>query len=60
MQDNGEILAQARMQREAIAINDGLFKDQYGPAAWVIEGSSLVGRLVGAVIPSGASKDDSD
>jgi hypothetical protein len=42
-----------------IAVSDGSFQDQYGTAAWVLEGSTPKGRIVGAVIVPGTAKDQS-
>jgi hypothetical protein len=30
----------------ALAVSGGLFADKYHPAAWVLEGSSSVGRII--------------
>lgn len=59
MQDVGEILSHAIHQVDTIAISDSSLKDQYGTAAWVIEGCSYVGHLVGAAIVPGTNKDHS-
>jgi hypothetical protein len=40
MIDQGVTIAQALRSREAIAVSDGSFKNEYGTAAWVIEGDS--------------------
>jgi hypothetical protein len=37
----GFILAEAIKQGDAIAASDGSFQDQYGSAAWVLEGACL-------------------
>ena len=50
--DNGLAIATALRQGTAIAVSDGSFKDSQGTAAFIIEGASLEGRLVGVnVIP---------
>jgi hypothetical protein len=59
MQDEGSILAQAIQEGEAIAISDGSFHDQYGTAAWVLEGCVSTGRAIGAVVVPGTAKDQS-
>jgi hypothetical protein len=52
-------LAKAIQEGEAIAISDGSFQDQYGTAAWALEGSGSKGRIVGAVTVPGTAKDQS-
>jgi hypothetical protein len=59
MQDDGSILAQAIQEGEAIAISDRSFHDQYGTAAWVLEGCVSIGRAIGANVVSGTAKDQS-
>jgi hypothetical protein len=60
MQDDGSIIASTILCGEAIAVSDDSFKDQYGTAAWVIEGSSdRQGRISGAVIVPGHAEDQS-
>jgi hypothetical protein len=48
--DDGSIIAQAVLHGEAMAVSDGSFKNHYGMAAWVIEGSDQQGRISGKVI----------
>ncbi len=57
MYNDGDILAQAISQGEAITISDGSFQDTYGTAAWVIKGCDSTGRMKGAVIFPGTTKD---
>jgi hypothetical protein len=59
MIDQGVTIAQAQRNREAIAVSDGSFKNEYGTATWVIEGDSSYGRLCGKVIAPGGSRDHS-
>jgi hypothetical protein len=55
-EDNGAAIAQALTQCTAIAVSDGSFKNQQGTSAFVIEGHSAVGQLVGVnVIPGNAA-----
>ncbi len=55
IEDNGAAIAQALIQGTAIAVSDGSFKNQQGTSAFVIDGKSAVGRLVGVnVIPGDA------
>jgi hypothetical protein len=50
--DNGTEIADALQEGTAVAVSDGSYKDAQGTSAFVIEGSSSVGRLVGVnVIP---------
>jgi hypothetical protein len=46
-------LAQDIQQGNAIAISDGSFKNTYGMAAWVIEGTLQQNQLVGRTIAPG-------
>jgi hypothetical protein len=59
MEDDGQIIALAIQQGEAIAISDGSFQDIYGTAAWVVEGTDSNGRALGAVVVPGSAKDQS-
>jgi hypothetical protein len=59
IQGDGNDTAQAILQGEAIAVSNGSFKDQYGTAAWVIEGNDHRGRISGAVIVPGNAEDQS-
>jgi hypothetical protein len=59
LSDDGHTLATAIKEGDAIAISNGSFRDQYGTAAWVLEGSNSNGRIVGAVIAPGTAKDQS-
>jgi hypothetical protein len=59
MTDDRYIMAEAIKQGNAIAVSDGSFQDQYGPAAWVLEGDSSSGRISGAVTAPGNAKDQS-
>jgi hypothetical protein len=52
-------LATAIQEGDAIAISDGSFQDQYGTAAWFMEGACSLGRIVGAVMVPGTGKDQS-
>jgi hypothetical protein len=45
MVDQGVNIAQALRSREVIAVSDGSFKNEYGTAAWVIEGDSSYGTI---------------
>ncbi len=59
LHDDGDIIAEAIRNRTAIAVSDGSFKDTYGTAAWVLEGDSSDGRIVGHVIAPGNDVDHS-
>jgi hypothetical protein len=50
--NNGLTIATALLQGTVIAVSNGSFKDNQGTSAFIIEGTSEVGRLVGVnVIP---------
>ena len=50
--DNGIAIAQALIQGTTIAVSKGSFKDSQGTLAFIIEGCSKQGRLIGVnVIP---------
>jgi hypothetical protein len=51
--DDGLCLATALKEGFAIAVSDGSFKETYGTAAFVLEGESSTGRIVGTVIAPG-------
>lgn len=53
MEDDGITIAQALQNKEAIAVSDGSFKDDYGTAQWILEGKNSHGRMVGQVITPG-------
>jgi hypothetical protein len=57
--DNGQIVAKALKNGDAITVSDGSYKDQHGTAAWVIEGSNRIGRISGMVITPGHGHDQS-
>ncbi len=59
MEDEGQVLAKAITQGEAIAISDGSYKDTYGTAAWVFKGAAATGRVVGSVVVPGSAQDQS-
>ncbi len=59
MEDDGLTIATAIKSCTATAVSDGSFKDGYGTAAWVLEGTDSSGRIVGQVIAPGDSKDQS-
>ncbi len=57
--DDGFTLSNALQDGDTIAISDGSFQDQYGMAAWALEGLGPSGRIVGAVTVPGMAKDQS-
>jgi hypothetical protein len=57
--DEGVIVADAIRNHAAIAVSDGSYKEEYGTAAWVIEGDSAIGRILGRVIVPGGAHDHS-
>jgi hypothetical protein len=59
LSDDGSTMVRAIRQGDAIAISDGSFQDQFGTAAWVIEGARPTGRIVGDVTVPGTAKDQS-
>ncbi len=59
MEDQGVTITQALKHREAIAVSDGSFKNEYGTAAWVIEGESSDSRMCDQVIAPGGPQDQS-
>ncbi len=58
-EDNGRTIAKAISDRCAIAVSDGSLRDNYGTAAWVIEGDNCVGRIIGRNISPGSGLDQS-
>jgi hypothetical protein len=59
LDDNGFAIATALLQGTAIAVSDGSFKDNQGTSAFIIEGKSEVGRLVGVNIIPGETESQS-
>jgi hypothetical protein len=59
MEDEGLTIAKAIKSHVAIAVNDGSFKEDYGTAAWVLEGLDSRGGIVGKGIAPGCSQDHS-
>jgi hypothetical protein len=59
VEDNGIEIAKDLVQGSAIAVSDGSFKNQQGTAAFIIEGTSSTGRLIGVNIIPGASDSQS-
>jgi hypothetical protein len=59
LEEGGTILAEAIRQGEAIAVCDGSFQNQFGTAAWVLEGACPKGRIIGRVVVPGTAKDQS-
>ena len=57
--DNGKLIAAALLAGTAVAVSDGSFKDSQGTAAFVIEGTSSDGRLVGVNVIPGAEDSQS-
>jgi hypothetical protein len=59
MTDKGQLLVEAIWKGEGIAVSNRSFKDTYGTAAWVVEGSSPAVRASGVVIAPGSERDHS-
>ena len=59
MSDEGQNIASAIKEGAAIAVSDGSYKETFGTAAWVIEGSDDQGRISGRVITPGGSESQS-
>ncbi len=57
--DDGIALAQALQDGTAIAVSDGSYKDNYGTAAWTLQGSDEEGAIEGVNIAPGHPKDQS-
>ncbi len=57
--DDGHILAEAIRNKVAIAVGDGSFKETYQTAAWVLEGDTPAGSIIGHVISPGNGSDQS-
>jgi hypothetical protein len=53
--DNGELIAKAITEGTAIAVCDGSYKEGKGSSAWVLEGASPTGRIIGSNLPPGIS-----
>lgn len=54
--DNGAKIVEAIRNGTCIAVSDGSFKDEYGTAAWVLEGRTSEGRIEGVGIIPGEPK----
>ena len=59
MTDNGHHIAKAILLGKAITVSDGSYKDDYGTAAFVLEGETHVGRITGQLCVPGAPEDHS-
>jgi hypothetical protein len=57
--DDGETLAAAICQGQAIAVCDGSYKDDFGMAAYVLEGATSVNRLVVVLVVPGTPANQS-
>jgi hypothetical protein len=57
--DGGRTLAEAIRQGQAIAVSDGSYKDDFGTAAYVLEGKTAANRIVCALASPGISEDQS-
>jgi hypothetical protein len=57
--DEGQLIAEAIKNGDAIAVSDGSFKDGFGTAAYVIETDYCRGRMTGKVITPGGLTDQS-
>jgi hypothetical protein len=55
--DDGRTIAQVIRDGTAIAVSDGSFKDCFGTASWVVEGSSPSHRIRGDNIVRGDTED---
>ena len=55
--NNGNTIARAIQQNNAIAVSDGSYKDGFGTAACVIEGETKRGRIRGTNVVPGPIKD---
>ncbi len=53
--DNGELIAKAITEGTAIAVCDGSYKEGKGSSAWVLEGASPTGRIIGSNLLPGIS-----
>jgi hypothetical protein len=59
LDDNGTEIADALQEGTAAAVSDGSYEDAQGTSAFVIEGSSSVGRLVGVNVTPGEEESQS-
>jgi hypothetical protein len=57
--DGGRTLAEAIHQGRAIAVSDGSYKDDFGTAAYVLEGETASNRIVCALATPGIPEDQS-
>jgi hypothetical protein len=59
LEDDGSTIAKALQNGDAIVISVGSFQDQFGTAAWALEGVCSMGRITGDVTVPGTEKDQS-
>jgi hypothetical protein len=57
--DNGLMIAEALRNGTAVAVSDGSFKDSQGTSAFVVEGTTGQGRLIGVNVIPGEEKSQS-
>jgi hypothetical protein len=57
--DGGRTLAEAIRRGRAIAVSDGSYKDDFGTAAYVLEGETAANRIVCALATPGIPEDQS-
>jgi hypothetical protein len=57
VEDGGRTIAEAIRQRKAVAVSDGSYKDEFGTAAYVLEGANSENRLVGVLVSPGRPED---
>jgi hypothetical protein len=55
--DGGTMLADAIRQGQAVAVSDGSYKDEFGTAAYVLEGENSDNRLVVVLVSPGRPED---
>jgi hypothetical protein len=53
--DNGELIAKTITEGISKAVYDGSYKEGKGSTAWVLEGASMTGRIIGSNLPRGIS-----
>lgn len=57
MEDGGTTLADAIRRGQAVAVSDGLYKDEFGMAAYVLEGVNSENHLVVVLVSPGRPED---
>jgi hypothetical protein len=57
--DEGLVVADAIRTGDCIGVSDGSYKDEFGTAAWIIQGKDEIGSISGVCVVPGNSTDQS-